>query len=68
LPIDSHSDLRFESEQVRTILAGHGALQGKIEELMLAVCICHHGQRVRRFSAPYSEKPYFKSVYPEDEG
>ena len=48
------------------ILAGQEEPKQRVEEFLLAVSICHHGNRVLRFGEQ-GLKSSFKSLYPDEE-
>ena len=48
-------------------MAGQGPHKAKIEEFLLAICICHQGRRVQRSATQDSEQHHFKSIQIEDE-
>lgn len=44
---------------------GYDALKERIEEFLLAVCICHHAKKINRSKYNKSEL-HFKTIYPEE--
>jgi len=64
LPTDVESLIHFESDELALALQGNeSVLSLKLDDLLIAICICHKANRVSVNGAP----PIFKSMYSDDE-
>jgi hypothetical protein len=64
LPTDVESLINFKSDELELALQGNkSAFSLKLDDLLIATCICHKANRVSINGA----QPIFKSMYPEDE-